>query len=578
MKTSIRPTEGLTCETTATQLKIRRSFDDLPSEIYDVIWSYLPSKKHKWPILFVSKTLYTAILPDIYKHLELCVDSTADDSAKFPLLRTLQSNPGLKYVREVRLRVSDEYRRESDFTYTPVESKREYDHTAEYPEASLLLQQIPRNNLRNFWWASLRRIPSKLLATLWSHQHELRNIELSCSADDRILDILFLEVQPPPIKMLTEVTDLRIMPWGDQFYFPKSPLATLQRRPRIDSLTLEFWHCDRMMQQMVIDPEILLRRLKIYKTSHPNRMLDLTSPISNGVVPLNRLSLKKLNLSHVNLEGCGHFLMPAIDWSRLQELNVWQCICAKDLFLAMNALPDSSKPRLHCLTVIHRYNEDERPILQALSNFLMGIEQVLHSVELAFLHVSDLLQADGFRKHTETIQELVIGLPSHCWSLRCRSLGAEHLTGFAMLGDFGDIFASFKKLKRFHLLSLMVVGFNSTEEPGLREEFIGAPLSIPTLEDFILTAYVHSPPHQALGSHVAGLVDQMVTIRGETCPDQPALKTVGFGLIEGYPPKRNTRGLYCARSSSIPFGPEEADWRFHGMDEVLVCGLCGSEF
>lgn len=99
----------------------------------------------------MSKNLYAAILPDLYKYVELCVDSTVDDSAKFPLLRTLQRNRGLKYVREVRLRVSDDYRREAGIKYAPTENKIKFDDSVEYPEASLLLQQIPRNKLRNFW-------------------------------------------------------------------------------------------------------------------------------------------------------------------------------------------------------------------------------------------------------------------------------------------------------------------------------------------------------------------------------------------------------------------------------------------
>lgn len=64
------------------------------------------------------------------------------------------------------------------------------------------------------------------------------------------------------------------------------------------------------------------------------------------------------------------------------------------------------------------------------------------------------------------------------------------------------------------------------------------------------------------------MVDQMDAVRREMCPDQPALKTVGFGLMEGERPKIGTRGFYSARSSSIPFGPDEDDWQFNGMDEV----------
>lgn len=255
-------------------------------------------------------------------------------------------------------------------------------------------------------------------------------MELRCFDDDRTVDALFLEAQSPPMKVLTKVTDLRIIPWGEQFYFPKSPLATLQRRPKIDSLTLDFWHYDRLMRRMFRDPSIIGR--------------PRLPPISNRIVPLNHLSLKKLNLSHVNLRGCGQFLMPAIGWLRLQELSVLQCICAQDLFLALNALPDNSKPRLHCLTVIYTSWQDQKSILQALSDFLIGIEEVLYSLELAFSKVSDVIHTDGFRKHSKTLQELVIGLPPYCWSLGSE----ETLTGVQVgSGIFGDIFAGFKKLK-----------------------------------------------------------------------------------------------------------------------------------
>lgn len=99
----------------------------------------------------MSKTLYTAILPNLYEHLEFCLDSTVDDSAKFPLLRMLQANRSLKFVREVKLRIRVDYRTEVETTPTPTADKRKSDDSAEYPEASLLVQQIPRNKLRNFW-------------------------------------------------------------------------------------------------------------------------------------------------------------------------------------------------------------------------------------------------------------------------------------------------------------------------------------------------------------------------------------------------------------------------------------------
>lgn len=166
--------------------------------------------------------------------------------------------------------------------------------------------------------------------------------------------------------------------------------------------------------------------------------------------------------------------MPTVGWLQLQELSVSECVCIEELFLAMSALPDNSKPRLHCLTVIHTSSVNLGSVLQTLSDFLMGVEKVLRSMQFTFSRVSDFVHTDGFRKHCETLQELTIGFSSYSWSLGCRyQLPGLHV-GWEEFrdGQFGHMFASFKNLKRFHLLSLTMKNLEGLGGRTMCEEFI----------------------------------------------------------------------------------------------------------
>ncbi|KAL8719264.1 MAG: hypothetical protein Q9181_008081 [Wetmoreana brouardii] len=113
--------------------------EDLPQEVHDLIFLNVPSKSSLWPILFLSKKMYRAVLPSLYQKISFEIDSSVGTyHANYDLLRMAdKENQGLLHIQVVELSVQDELSRHKE-------------EEADYPDAAQLLSAIPRDSLMKF--------------------------------------------------------------------------------------------------------------------------------------------------------------------------------------------------------------------------------------------------------------------------------------------------------------------------------------------------------------------------------------------------------------------------------------------
>ncbi|KAL8767200.1 MAG: hypothetical protein Q9209_006205 [Squamulea sp. 1 TL-2023] len=133
-------------ETKLTLLSFGRKpkLDSLPQEVYDLIFNYASSpgmrlKHHLWPMLLVSRQMYHAVLPSVYRRISFGVDSSIGSyQANYKLLQLAdKENQGLLHIEEVKLFPQDELMRKPSVA-------------ADYPDVMQLLAAIPRDQLRRF--------------------------------------------------------------------------------------------------------------------------------------------------------------------------------------------------------------------------------------------------------------------------------------------------------------------------------------------------------------------------------------------------------------------------------------------
>ncbi|KAL8911688.1 MAG: hypothetical protein Q9171_003178 [Xanthocarpia ochracea] len=118
--------------------------DSLPQEVYDIIFKHASSprkslKRYLWPLLFVSKRMYHAVLPTLYRRISFSVDSSVGSyRANYKLLQLAdKENRGLLHIQAIELYPDDELERKPH-------------NAADYPDVIQLLAAIPRNQLRIF--------------------------------------------------------------------------------------------------------------------------------------------------------------------------------------------------------------------------------------------------------------------------------------------------------------------------------------------------------------------------------------------------------------------------------------------
>ncbi|KAL8678314.1 MAG: hypothetical protein Q9186_005334 [Xanthomendoza sp. 1 TL-2023] len=389
----------------------------LPQEVHDIIFEHLSSKHLLWPLLLVSKKMYHAVLPTLYRKLSFIVDSSLGSyTANYKLLQLAdKENQGLLFIEEVVLCPKDEL-------------KRRPRETADYPDVMQLLAAIPRNSLRRFEWDSWHQVPAKVLLLLWNRQRRLTNLELVSSSIS--LDEITHEIGLDGASFRQHITDLRIA----DVRHGKMPAVALQilREPnRIDALTLEFWAIERKVEAFEDadnDHDTVKAAKARLRSAFETGLLKGLFGTPKQPTLAQCLLLKTLKLHGVNLWHGPSYIFHAIDLKVLKMLQIIDCWSTDVFLLKMSQLPETRRPRLHHLDVYHEEHDDEPNwvsdndhtdrTVNSIKEVLLSMEDTLDTLWIILRGIKGRKRplvpiAQGVANHGATLRRLTIDVRNY---------------------------------------------------------------------------------------------------------------------------------------------------------------------
>ncbi|KAL8672320.1 MAG: hypothetical protein Q9168_003204 [Polycauliona sp. 1 TL-2023] len=479
----------------------RPKLDSLPQEVCDFIFEHASSpetrlKHHLWPLLFVSRQMYHAVLPTLYRRISFEIDSSVGSyKANYKLLQMSdKENQGLLHIEEVHLYPRDELRRKSTVT-------------ADYPDAIQLLGAVPKDQLRRFRWDSCHHMPSGILRLLWKRQHKLINVELvSCTKPvDKLVD----EFGPGGESFHEHATELSIADVG-RGTIPAVALRILKERAQIDALTLDFRSIEETVDDMrfayIIDHDDRSRARKeaqhdtLREASLEGLLKELFRP-PKQVQPAFPLGLRTLHLYHVDLSYAPKYLLPGLDLRVLRSLHVVCCRSPYVLLEGLSQLPVAKRPQLRELHIYHD-GKDSTPV----SNEDLT-DRLLHNINEALLSTEkdtllDLWIVLREISHTAILlNPLAAGIVNHGKSLLRLTADVRSLlpvssarTGDQYVGWFGpetweEVCASMGRLEQLYVpFPPIVADEHMTARPEYYS-YLDTALQIPTLKTLNTTTW-----------------------------------------------------------------------------------------
>ncbi|KAL8750589.1 MAG: hypothetical protein Q9199_006966 [Rusavskia elegans] len=478
--------------------------DTLPQEVHDLIFEHASSpqtrlKHHLWPLLFVSRQMYQAVLPSMYRRVSFQVDSSVGSyEANYQLLQLAdKENQGLMHIEEVRLYPRDELRRMPSVD-------------AEYPDAIQLLAAVPKNQLRRFNWDSWHTMPQEVLRLLWKRQHRLTNIEMvPCTKPvDELIDELGLGDK----SFHEHATELRIADVG-RGTTPAAALRVLkERRSQINTLTLDFRSIKDSIEVIAhersIDDDPQLRRPKmaylesLRNASRENLLKELFRP-SKQYQPALPLALVTLHLHSVDLWYGPRYLLTGLELKLLRNLHIISCQRPDVLLEGMSELSAEKRPRLDQFHIYHEQqpwefmwvSDDIRTDRTSyyVNEFLLSMKDTLVDLWIVMrgLHAGEgnLLSpmAIGIANHGNSLLQLTADVRTFK-PLHSAASGEQHV-GWFDLETWERLCASMAQLQQLYVPFPPVV---ADENISARDEFVfylDTALQIPTLKTLNMTTW-----------------------------------------------------------------------------------------
>ncbi|KAL8729388.1 MAG: hypothetical protein Q9166_004781 [cf. Caloplaca sp. 2 TL-2023] len=463
--------------------------DTLPQEVHDLIFEYVcpPPRRPKhflWPILFVSRKMYHAVLPCLYRQIRFAVDSSVGPyKANYRLLQMAdKENQGLLHIEDVELFPRDELKRKPYMT-------------ADYPDAIQLIASIPRDSLRRFNWDSWHQIPVEVLRLLWKRQHKLTNVEfIACL---KPLDELIDELGLVGGSFGQHATDLRIADVADG-KISVAAVQILKNRPQIDTLTLEFWSIKSRMDEFFddedSDDEAAVFPDQRIKDAYHKGLLKALFGLPRKPQGAKPLLLVTLNLHCVDLWHGPCYMFHSIDLAVLKNLRIVGCR-RPDVFLTrMSELPAEKRPHLRLLRIYHEESEFETAwvsdddetdrTIDSVNEILLSVKDSLQTLWIVMRGINGperLLgpMAPGIANHGGSLRHLTVDVrglvPSSRWPKGRQCVGWfphqawEHLCG------------SMAQLEQLYVPFPPVVADEHVLSQPDFEAYLGAALQLPTL-------------------------------------------------------------------------------------------------
>ncbi|KAL8892754.1 MAG: hypothetical protein Q9215_000346 [Flavoplaca cf. flavocitrina] len=474
--------------------------DSLPQEIYDQIFEHASSprtrlKRRLWPLLFVSKRMYLAVLPTIYRRISFEIDSSVGSyKANYKLLQLAdKENQGLLHIEEVQLHPRDELERNPSTS-------------ADYPDAFQLLAVIPKDQLRRFNWNSCHELPQEILRLLWKRQRKLSNIELvQCN---KPLDDIIDELELDDSYFYQHATELRIADVV-QGILPTAAPRILRERPQISTLTLDFGSLNRRLQKMLQTFDDDGTRLnQLGKAYHDTLLKELfRSPKQVRLaapLAITTLHLHCLDLWH---SPC---MLSSLKWQVLENLHVISCERSDILLMRLSQLAAEERLRLRTFRI---YHEQKLGVDSQVSDDIQT-DLTIYSVDKLLLSMKDTLSElwivmRGLYHFDRLLGPMAAGITNHGKSLLqltadvrgyrpadSKDSGEQHV-GWFEPEIWEEVCASMGRLEQVYVPFPPVVADENLTARDEYYSYLDTALQIPTLKTLNATTWPY-PLHTKL--------------------------------------------------------------------------------
>lgn len=149
-------------------------------------------------------------------------------------------------------------------------------------------------------------------------------------------------------------TSLRINDVG-QGTIPLIALQLLQCRPKIDTLTLDFWVVRLQLEHGHYNDS----HADLANAYHKGLLLKEVFTPTDYLKPPQRLTLKELHIHTVDLRRSCRLLLATLDTTVLKVLKVVSCFGPDNLFTRMSKLSTDARSRLDRLKILYEQDSPE---------------------------------------------------------------------------------------------------------------------------------------------------------------------------------------------------------------------------
>ena len=372
-----------------------------PAEVLETIFRFVSSDHDLAQVCKVNSRFFATALPWLYKHLHIHLRPKLDPSV---LLMLTRPNIGLRFVQ-----------------YVCVFGRKDLqDTTLMHQCLRIIINRVPRDRLKYFYWVGGGPLPPNLLSTLWQRQKNLRCLDINPRVEpgngDEIMELRnqLQTSQFPKLRVLCvdlfnqetaklasvalqcgEVTELEVdaMSWVEgaaRRYKIKNNNSNVNQLTGSDAGDGKHGHDPNFS---VVDPltESLFRHLPRVQPEHKPSFKNVTT----------------LTLKDVDLALSKHTWFTYLLLGNLKELSLQYCKDADIFLLHVNARR-GSHGALQSLELVHYVADQADRTLTALEELLTGQAPELHTLKICLRNTMRLPNTDAIRKHGDHLKKLLI--------------------------------------------------------------------------------------------------------------------------------------------------------------------------
>ncbi|KAK4545351.1 hypothetical protein LTR36_003531 [Oleoguttula mirabilis] len=369
---------------------------DLPTEVLESIFSYVPSKHDVLQVCQASRRFFAIATPILYHDMQYTISSGID-----PILISMFTieSIGLRYVRNLTLSPAPNMNNNQQNLFQLVR---------------LLINHVPVNMLESFRWDTPHSLPPDVVKLLWQRHRYLRNAEVfkkeAPASGWSFEDVeLLQEINRLPFP---ELKSIRIVPDAPEVLF--TACAALQKG-RVTDLELDgrYWEVSRPPSAASSDAG------GDDQDDDEEEEPDLEDPLTGSLFShLERVkpcrvprhdTFTRLTLSDIDLTNCKRTWFTYVDLCHLKELRLEHCVGADIFLVTLSA--GATTPRLHALTLVHDLStaQGDRTIY-GLEDLLTSPKHTLRTLKLSLRNARELPSVTCIRSHGKTLKRLLLDI------------------------------------------------------------------------------------------------------------------------------------------------------------------------